>query len=135
MPSRELDQPRAGRATIVLVDDDVHLLRSMERLLQDSFDVIACEFAGHALDEVQRGGVSVVLSDIAMPGMDGIDLLRAIRNRDPDLPVILITGAPTLDTATQAIEYGVFRYLPKPFDKEVVLRTVEQASRLYRLPA
>jgi DNA-binding NtrC family response regulator len=95
MPSRELDQPRAGRATIVLVDDDVHLLRSMERLLQDSFDVIACEFAGHALDEVQRGGVSVVLSDIAMPGMDGIDLLRAIRNRDPDLPVILITGAPT----------------------------------------
>jgi EAL domain-containing protein (putative c-di-GMP-specific phosphodiesterase class I) len=133
MPSRELERPGAGRASIVLVDDDVHILRSLERLLRASFDVVACESAQHALDEVKRGGVSVVLSDIAMPGMDGIDLLRAIRHRDADLPVILITGTPTLDTATQAIEFGVFRYLPKPFDKEVVLRTAEQASRLYRL--
>lgn len=127
------ERPDGHRARIVVVDDDPYIRGSMERLLRGSFDVRACSAAEHALDEVTRGGVSVVVSDIAMPGMDGVELLRAIRNRDPDLPVILVTGAPTLDSATRAIEYGVFRYLPKPFDNDVVRRTVEQASRLYRL--
>ena len=133
MSNAEPDPPRSDRSSVLVVDDDPNVVRALDRLLRSSFDVITCRSGEDALDEVRRGGVTVVLSDIAMPGMDGLELLRAIRNDDPDLPVILITGAPKLETATQAIEYGVFRYIPKPFDNEVVRRTVEQASRLYRL--
>jgi EAL domain-containing protein (putative c-di-GMP-specific phosphodiesterase class I) len=74
-----------------------------------------------------------VLSDISMPGMTGLELLRAVRRYDTDLPVILITGVPTLESATKAIEYGVFRYLSKPFDREELCKCVRHASQLYRL--
>jgi EAL domain-containing protein (putative c-di-GMP-specific phosphodiesterase class I) len=122
-----------GRGTVVLVDDDPSVLRALARVLDDMFEVVACSSGADALDEVKRGGVTAVLSDIAMPGMSGLELLRAIRSHDADLPVLLITGAPTLETATQAIEYGVFRYIPKPFDAQSLRKTTEQASRLYRL--
>jgi EAL domain-containing protein (putative c-di-GMP-specific phosphodiesterase class I) len=121
------------RSTVVIVDDEPQVLRTLARSLESSFDVKAYESPEQAIEHVRRGGVSVVISDIAMPGMTGIDLLRAIRNHDPDIPVILITGEPTLEGATSAIELGVFRYLRKPCRTEEVRNTVEQASRLYRL--
>jgi EAL domain-containing protein (putative c-di-GMP-specific phosphodiesterase class I) len=68
-----------------------------------------------------------------MPRMTGIELLRAIREHEPDLPVILVTGLPTVESATEAIEYGVFRYLEKPVKRRTLEATVEQASMLYRL--
>jgi EAL domain-containing protein (putative c-di-GMP-specific phosphodiesterase class I) len=94
---------------------------------------MAYRSADEAIEHVAIGGVSVVLSDISMPGMTGIELLRAIRRYDTDLPVILITGVPTLESATKAIEYGVFRYLSKPFDREELCQCVRHASQLYRL--
>lgn len=121
------------RATVVIVDDDAQVLRALGRSLEGYFDVKAYESAEDAVDAVRRGGVSVVISDIAMPRMTGIELLRAIRNHDPDIPVILITGEPTLEGATSAIELGVFRYLKKPCSPADVRSTAEQASRLYRL--
>jgi DNA-binding NarL/FixJ family response regulator len=62
-----------------------------------------------AIDRVARGGVSLVVSYISMPGMSGIELLRSIRRHDPDLPVVLVTGVPDIESATQAIEYGASR--------------------------
>jgi EAL domain-containing protein (putative c-di-GMP-specific phosphodiesterase class I) len=118
---------------VLLVDDDPLALRAMVRSIGQAFEVFAYDSGAEAIEHVAHGGVAVVLSDIAMPGQTGVELLRAIRRYDADLPVILITGAPTLETATQAIEYGVFRYLSKPFDREELVRTVRQASRLYRL--
>jgi EAL domain-containing protein (putative c-di-GMP-specific phosphodiesterase class I)/CheY-like chemotaxis protein len=123
--------PPAG--AVLLVDDDPLALRAMERSLRPSFEVYAYDSGEEAVEHVSRGGVAVVLSDIAMPGQSGLELLRAVRGYDADLPVILITGAPTLETATQAIEYGVFRYLSKPFDREELCDTVQHATRLYRL--
>jgi EAL domain-containing protein (putative c-di-GMP-specific phosphodiesterase class I) len=122
-----------GRATVVVVDDDPQVLRALGRSLEGSFDVKEYESPEQAIDHVRRGGVSVVISDVAMPKMTGIELLRAIRNQDPDIPVILITGEPSLEGATSAIELGVFRYLRKPCRPEEVRTTAEQASRLYRL--
>jgi EAL domain-containing protein (putative c-di-GMP-specific phosphodiesterase class I) len=118
---------------VLLVDDDPLALRAMERSLQPNFRVFSYSSGGDAIEHVSRGGVSVVLSDITMPGTSGLQLLRSIRRYDADLPVILITGAPTLESATQAIEHGVFRYLSKPFDREELTSCVRQASRLYRL--
>jgi EAL domain-containing protein (putative c-di-GMP-specific phosphodiesterase class I) len=65
--------------------------------------------------------------------MNGLELLRAVRELDPDLPVLLVTGQPTWEGAAQAIEYGVFRYLPKPFNLDDLEETVRQATQLYRL--
>jgi len=121
------------KGLVVLVDDDPHALRALERSLRPVCEVMAYRSADEAVEHVAIGGVSVVLSDISMPGMSGIDLLRGVRGFDPDLPVILVTGSPSVETATRAIEFGVFRYLPKPFDPLSLRKVASQASKLYRL--
>jgi EAL domain-containing protein (putative c-di-GMP-specific phosphodiesterase class I) len=123
--------PNSG--AVLLVDDDPLALRAMERSLRPDFEVFAYDSGEEAIEHVSRGGVATVLSDITMPGKSGLELLRAIRGYDADLPVILITGSPTLEGATQAIEYGVFRYLSKPFDRAQLCSTVQSATRLYRM--
>ena len=122
-----------ARGSLVLVDDDPLLLRTLSRVFSGDFEVAAFDSGEAALAHIEDGGVSVVLSDLAMPGIGGLELLRRIRALDPDLPVLLITGVPALESATKAIEYGVFRYLTKPFDLDSLVATVKQASRLYRL--
>lgn len=118
---------------VVLVDDEPSMLRSLERGLSDSFRVASYESAGAAVERVRAGGVAVVCSDIAMPDMSGLELLRAVRSHDSDLPVMLMTGAPSLETATQAIEHGVFRYLHKPLLVSELSLLIGQASQLHRL--
>lgn len=118
---------------VVIVDDEPPMLRALQRSLDGSFQVAAFGAAEQAMERVRKGGVSVVLSDIGMPGMSGIELLGAVREHDPDLPVVLITGSPSLESATKAIEHGVFRYLPKPFDGDQLASLVGQASQLHRL--
>jgi EAL domain-containing protein (putative c-di-GMP-specific phosphodiesterase class I) len=75
----------------------------------------------------------VVLSDIDMPGMTGLELLREIRGRDLDVPVLLITGHPRVDTAVEALEHGALRYLQKPLRERDLLTAVENAARLHRM--
>jgi EAL domain-containing protein (putative c-di-GMP-specific phosphodiesterase class I) len=126
--------PDAGRtAVVLLVDDDPQVLGLLERMLSRSHRVETRNTAEEAVARVEQGGVDVVVSDIIMPGMTGLELLRAIRGHEPDLPVILVTGAPRLESATEAIEYGVFRYLEKPVKRRTLDATVEQAFMLYRL--
>jgi EAL domain-containing protein (putative c-di-GMP-specific phosphodiesterase class I) len=122
-----------GPGTVLVVGDDPDTLRALQHTLGTSFEVAGYRAAQDAIEHVKRGGVSVVLSDIEMPSMTGLQLLRAIRTHDQDLPVVLITGLPSLDSVTQAIEYGVFRYLQKPLDMDTLRTTVEHASKLYRL--
>jgi EAL domain-containing protein (putative c-di-GMP-specific phosphodiesterase class I) len=122
-----------GRDLLVVVDDEVPVLRALERSLAPAFDVVTFAGAEQAIERVKAGGVSVVLSDIGMPGMSGLDLLGAIREYDPDLPVVLLTGAPSLESATRAIEHGVFRYLPKPFEGQELAFLLGQATQRHRL--
>ena len=120
--------------TIVLVDDEPILLRAFARILEKRPEAIEIySTAKEAVDRVSRGGVNVVVTDISMPGMDGIALLRAIREHDADLPVVLVTGAPAIETAAEAIDYGAFKYLVKPIDLETLRSTVERAAQFYRL--
>jgi len=121
------------REVVVVVDDEAPMLRTLERALDGTFQVATFQAAEDALARVRQGGVAVVLSDIGLPGMSGIELLGAVRAHDPDLPVVLITGSPSLESATKAIEHGVFRYLPKPFDGEELALLLGQASQLHRL--
>jgi EAL domain-containing protein (putative c-di-GMP-specific phosphodiesterase class I) len=121
-------------STVLAVDDDEQLLGAIVRVLErDGFSVISATNADDALAAVARGGLDVLVSDIAMPGKDGIELLRATREHDLDLPVVLMTGAPDLVSAVAAVEYGALRYLTKPFELESLVEVVRDAARLRRL--
>jgi EAL domain-containing protein (putative c-di-GMP-specific phosphodiesterase class I) len=121
-------------ARLLVVDDDVLLGRALARqLARSGYDVVVRNEGQAALEALREGGFELVISDIEMPALDGIELLRAVRDFDRDLPVVLITGAPAIDTATKAVEHGAFRYLTKPFEFEQLLSTVQRASQLYRL--
>jgi EAL domain-containing protein (putative c-di-GMP-specific phosphodiesterase class I) len=127
--------PASGRpGTVVLVDDEPEALRAFERTLRSAgYQVEAFASAREAVRRVSDGGVHVVVSDISMPEMTGVELLRIIRSYDADLPVVLVTGLPAIESATDAVEYGAFKYIVKPFEPEVLRRAVERARKLYRL--
>jgi EAL domain-containing protein (putative c-di-GMP-specific phosphodiesterase class I) len=127
--------PASGRpGTILLVDDEPEAVRAMERMLRGvGYQVEAFTSARAAIQRVSAGGVHVVVSDISMPEMTGVELLRTIRAHDADLPVVLVTGLPAIDSATDAVEYGAFKYIVKPFEPEVLRLAVERARKLYRL--
>lgn len=127
--------PASGRAgTIVLVDDEPEALRAFQRMLSGlGYRVEAFTSAREAVKRVSAGGVHVVVSDISMPEMSGVELLRTIRAHDADLPVVLVTGLPGIDSATDAVEYGAFKYIVKPFEADVLRLAVERARKLYRL--
>ncbi|HEY3499169.1 MAG TPA: EAL domain-containing protein [Polyangiaceae bacterium] len=125
--------PGSGRATVVAVDDQEDVLRVVERALRDYFEVVSFVDAASAVERIRNGGITAVVSDVRMPGMSGLDLLRAVRQHDADLPVILLTGLPSLEDAEAAIEWGVLRYLRKPVLPSRLLATVEHAAKLHRL--
>src|SRR5262245_52587381 len=104
-------RPRA----ILLVDDDREILRALDRVLGSAgHRVQKCEEANAAVTLLRNEKFDAVISDISMPNMDGIQLLRSVRDFDRDLPVILVTGQPSIQTAVEAVDYGAFKYLMKP---------------------
>ncbi len=120
--------------TILIVDDEPMVLQALSKYLEASpYRIIACLTPHEAIMHITTGDVQAVVSDVTMPEISGIELLRMIRQHDPDLPVLLVTGQPGFKTAFEAIEYGAFLYLVKPVNPEVFVSAVERAARLYRL--
>jgi EAL domain-containing protein (putative c-di-GMP-specific phosphodiesterase class I) len=118
----------------LLVDDEPAALRGFERTLRGAgYQVETFVSALQAIERVAAGGVHVVVSDISMPEMSGVELLRTIRQHDADLPVVLVTGIPAIESATDAVEYGAFKYIVKPVEPEALRKAVERARKLYRL--
>jgi EAL domain-containing protein (putative c-di-GMP-specific phosphodiesterase class I) len=124
--------PPKGR--ILLVDDDQEVIRGVARALRrNAFTVVTAGNGSEAAERLKESSFDVVLSDISMPGMTGIDLLRVVRQSDLDVPMILMTGSPTLETATRAIQLGVLGYVIKPVDVSELVATVERAVQMSRL--
>lgn len=119
---------------VLLVDDDPTLLRSMARALKaKGFEVTTAANGQDAVLLVKQREFDAILSDIAMPNLDGIQLLREIREHDLYVPVILITGDPAIGTAVQAVEYGAFHYLTKPTSLEDIHAVINKAVGLSRM--
>jgi EAL domain-containing protein (putative c-di-GMP-specific phosphodiesterase class I)/CheY-like chemotaxis protein len=122
------------RGTILVVDDEDALRRAFARTLEDAgFEVAQAGTGKEALKLLEATRFDTIVSDITMPGMTGIELLRAVRQRDHDVPMILVTGNPSVDSATEAVEHGALRYLVKPIGKGVLAETVERAVKLQRV--
>ncbi|MEK6606780.1 MAG: EAL domain-containing response regulator, partial [Myxococcota bacterium] len=122
------------RPRILVVDDDPALLRAYERTLTTAGYAVTTAGNGHDAKALLGGtDFDAIVSDISMPGMDGLQLLRAVRERDLDVPVLLVTGDPQLGTAMRAVDEGALRYLVKPVDAKVLEQALEYAVRLRRL--
>jgi EAL domain-containing protein (putative c-di-GMP-specific phosphodiesterase class I) len=124
------------RRRVLLVDDQPSVLRSIARMLVvRGYSVETASGGAEAILKVASGDFDVVVSDIAMPEMDGISLLREIRAHDLYVPVILITGEPSVDTAVQALEYGALHYLTKPLQLPLLEGMLDKAVRLRQMTA
>jgi EAL domain-containing protein (putative c-di-GMP-specific phosphodiesterase class I) len=122
------------RAKVLIVDDDHDTARAMCRMLTRVG--YAAEVVGSgrdALSALKDGQFDVILSDIGMPEMDGFDLIHAIRNLDERVPIVLLTGEPTVGTAARALEVGAFRYVTKPASPSALTEVVEKASQMHRM--
>jgi DNA-binding NtrC family response regulator len=113
-------------SVILLVDDDPHILEVLEaRLGAAGHETLQSSSASSALELLKRRKVDLVITDVRMPGMGGMELLEALRKVCPDLPVILLTAYGTIPDAVRAIKAGAVEYLTKPFDGRQLLRTID----------
>jgi EAL domain-containing protein (putative c-di-GMP-specific phosphodiesterase class I)/ActR/RegA family two-component response regulator len=116
---------------VLLVEDDpIVRLAYMKVLRTSGLDLDTAADGMEALEKVRGGGFDAVVSDINMPRLSGIDFLRALRELSLDVPVVLVTGGPALETAVRAVEYGAYRYLTKPVDIEALATTVRGAAEV-----
>src|SRR5438067_10855712 len=108
---------------VLAVDDNSSLLRFLVSAFSASgCAVTAAPTAEEALDRIDADTFDLVVSDIKMPGLSGLDLLRAVKGKQPATPVVLITGAPSVNSAVFGLRHGAYDYLPKPFS----IREVQQ---------
>jgi EAL domain-containing protein (putative c-di-GMP-specific phosphodiesterase class I)/CheY-like chemotaxis protein len=129
-----LSGSRAVETRVLLVDDDTAVRNALRRVLEHrGYRVVSCSSGGEALERLAGGGYDALVSDVRMPGMSGLGLLRAVREHDLDLPVILVTGNPDLASATEAVEYGAFQYLIKPIESERLGQVIERAATVGRM--
>ncbi len=123
-----------SKNNLLVVDDDPYVLESLGSLLKEfGYLVHTCSNALDALAELKQRKYDVVLTDIKMPGITGIELLRHIRDLDPQLPVILLTAFAELEVAVDAVKRGAFDFITKPFNPEYLAHAVERAAKYAKL--
>ena len=127
---------RALDAVSILVIDDEESLRLTFQLFlqrQGYEQVLTASSFEEALTTISEHEFDLIISDIVLEGTSGIDLLRRIREMGVECPVVMVTGYPNVETASEAVRLGAFDYIPKPVDKETLLKTARLALRQYRL--
>ena len=117
----------AEKARIMIVDDEKGMRDFLRYLLEgEGYHVEHAANGAEALTRLRENSTDLILADIKMPGMDGLEMLRQIKEIDPNIVVIVMTGYSSLETAIKAIKYNAHNYLTKPFDDpDAVLAAVE----------
>jgi EAL domain-containing protein (putative c-di-GMP-specific phosphodiesterase class I)/CheY-like chemotaxis protein len=119
---------------VLIVDDEPTQIRSIARVLRSrGYEVESASNGREASARLKPDAYDVVLSDIAMPGMDGIQLLQFVREKSLDVPVVLVTGEPAVSTAVKALEFGAFHYLTKPLEMPDLEEVIDKAVCLRRM--
>ncbi len=116
---------------ILVVDDDQCILKTVEGILKDEgFEVVLASSGEQALDLVEKGSPALVLLDIWLPKMDGLEALALLKARHPGLPVIMMSGHGTAETASKSKGLGAFEFIEKPLNLDRILLTIERALSL-----
>ena len=122
------------RPLVLVVDDDETFARSCVRVLQTwGYGVQTASDGGTAIELARAQQFDVVLTDIQLPSYSGLDILRAVRERDRDTPVVLMTGGPGLDSARVAVEWGALSYLIKPLSMSQLRDVLSRAVQMHRV--
>ncbi|MGX5734780.1 response regulator FixJ [Bosea thiooxidans] len=117
-----------GEAIVHVVDDDLAVRQSLSFLLaSDGFPVRLHESAGHFLNSVKEAPAGCIITDVRMPGIDGIEFLRCLAARGFGLPVVVMTGHADVSLAVEAMKEGAVDFIEKPFDDELLLASVRSA--------
>ena len=119
---------------ILVVDDERNILRVVATTLKtEQYDVATAQSAEEAAEKFSQGGFDLVITDLKLPGMSGLDLLEQVRAERPDVPVLMITAFGTIETAVDAMKRGAFNYLTKPVNPDELLTVVREALEKYAL--
>ena len=118
------------KTRVLLVDDEEQFVEQLsERLKIRNYDVNACYSGEAAIEELKQYLYDIVILDVAMPGMDGIEALREIKENRPLTEVIMLTGHATVESAIEGMKLGAFDYLMKPCDTEELTRKINNAHQ------
>ena len=114
---------------ILLVDDEQDFLDVMsERIEARGMEVTTADSATQALEKVESGGFDAIILDLMMPGMDGLEALKAIKKKNPDLQVILLTGHATIEKGIEAMKLGAMDFIEKPADLDKLTQIIKKAQ-------
>lgn len=116
------------RISILVIDDEAVIRDGLQRILDgERFVVETCKSGHRGIELLQEQEFDLIVTDLKMPGMNGIEVLKAVKALQPDVPVIMITGYATVDTAVEAMKHGAVDYIAKPFTPDQFLEKVERA--------
>jgi two-component system response regulator AtoC len=122
------------RKQVLIVDDEPNLRKILSaQLTRDGYDVLTAEDGERGLQVLREHHIDLVLTDLKMPKVDGMTLLKRALEEDPELPIVLITAHGTIDTAVEALKRGAFDFVTKPFDKDEVRQIVAKALKTREL--
>jgi two-component system NtrC family response regulator len=120
--------------TILVVDDEKNYLVVLSAFLSDEgYEILTADNAQQALEIAESTDLDLVLTDMSMPSMDGIELLRRIKENTPELPVVMMTAYGTVEKAVEAMQIGAFNFIQKPFQNETLKQIVDKAVSTYRV--
>lgn len=134
LPRRTFDTvrfaaPQRAARTVLLVEDDALVARTLARTIRErGYEVVHVSDGPSAIESVTKRRFDMVFSDLHLPGASGVDILNVARAYDPDVPLVLMTAAPTTDTAIEACSLGVLEYLVKPTPTAELVRVLDRAS-------
>jgi len=117
-----------SKIMLLMVDDEVKFLESIsKRLVLKNFDVTTAVNGKEAIESAEKGFFDVAVVDFQMPGMDGAQVLRTLKEKHKYLEIIMLTGHATVDSAVECTKLGAFKYLEKPYDFENLVETIQEA--------
>ena len=126
---------KENKIKLLMVDDEVKFLESIsKRLVLKNFDVTTAVTGKEAIESAETGFFDVAVVDFQMPGMDGTQVLKVLKEKHKYLEIIMLTGHATVDSAVESTKLGAFKYLEKPYDFEKLVETIKEAfeARLKR---
>ncbi|RME23531.1 MAG: sigma-54-dependent Fis family transcriptional regulator, partial [Deltaproteobacteria bacterium] len=122
------------QTTVLVADDELNIRKVLAALLEKhGYRVITCADGNQVIDVLKTQPVNVVVTDLKMPGQDGMKVLEWTRRNLPRVPVIIITAHGTVDNAVQAVKAGAFDYVTKPYERDELLATIAKAAATERL--